>query len=120
MESNDEKPVMVDIVAMSHKEMREKFESWAVKSREKAKPYCPTCARLDANNGKLGEFEDYTKNMTEVSRSVNMVRESNSKLETPIKHIMIDYRCPKGHGFSFDFRYEDWELLTKPKNKEAK
>lgn len=119
MENDNEKPAMVETVAMSQKELRNKFESWTVKSREKAKPYCPACAKLDANNGRLKEFEDYTKSLEEVSRDVSMIREGNSKLEMPIKHILLSYRCPKGHGFSFDYRFDDWESITKPK-KEVK
>jgi hypothetical protein len=59
--------------------------------------------KLDFDKGTLGKREDYMKNMTQGKQFD--ITNSNQNSANYGKKIgeMIDYSCPRGHKFSFEF-----------------
>jgi len=107
---------VVRTIKAKQKVLRKKLEEWDKKSKKEGIPICLSCARWDYDNGRLKDYKYYTKGFEEINRNVSEIKESGGVLETPIKYILIDYKCPKGHGVSMHIRYEDYLNTKKEKS----
>ena len=61
------------------RKVRQLLDEWLLQSRNTAKPFCMTCAKMDESNGALKNYEDYTKDIKLVSKSEAQLKEFSPK-----------------------------------------
>jgi len=81
------------------REYRKIIDAWDKEARQQNKIFCHTCARNDFNKGILAD------NWTVYADSIQLISASDIrdvKNQSKILGKMEDYKCPKGHGISFE------------------
>jgi len=101
----------------NQRDLRRQFEKWTTKARSEGKPICISCARIDASNGRLGEYKDYTTGFKEIAKNKAMLKEYSNKDQNAVEYLLIDYKCPNGHGFSAQYSMEEYKRITNRGNK---
>lgn len=101
------------------RELNKKLDSWLKKSRQTGKPVCVRCARLDNQNGRMKDYEHYTKDFELIKMNEGIKKQFNSK-EEPVVFVCVDYTCPRGHGFSMHYKKSVYDEIFKKIKEEVK